>query len=116
VGGKFELAGGRGTKVITFTGQPSQATVNTGDIEVEGKFSNLNLVRPIIDRGTSNVAISSRAKLSEDVTFGSYATPSSEDRVSLRGMGRYHRLSFQPTGLWETMIGADVEIQPQGTR
>jgi len=50
------------------------------------------------------------------VTFGSYATPSSEDRVSLRGMGRYHRLSFQPTGLWETMIGADAEIQPQGTR
>jgi hypothetical protein len=116
VGGKFELAGGRGTKVITFTGQPSQATVDTGDIETEGRFSNLNLVRPIIDRGTSNVAISSRAKLSEDVTFGSYAIPSSEDRVSLRGMGRYHRLSFQPTGLWETMIGADAEIQPQGTR
>jgi hypothetical protein len=116
VGGKFDLAGGRGAKIITFTGENATATVDTGDLEIEARFSNLNLVRPIIDNGTANVAISSRAKLSDAVSFGSYNVPSSEDRVSLRGMGRYHRLSFQPTGSWSTMIGADIEMQPQGKR
>lgn len=116
VGGKFELAGGRGLKVVTFTGPNATATINTGDIEIEARFSNLNLVRPIIDGGTADVAISSRAKLSDSVTYGSYNEPSSEDRVSLRGMGRYHRLSFQPTGSWQTAIGADIEMQPQGSR
>jgi hypothetical protein len=116
VGGKLELAGGRGDKIITFTGSPSTATVSTGDIETENRFSMLKMVRPIIDNGTSNVALASRSRLSDSVTYGAYQTPSSEDRISVRGIGRYHRLSFQPTGLWSTMIGADVELEPQGSR
>jgi hypothetical protein len=116
VGGKFELAGGRGLKVVTFTGSPSTATIETGDIEVENRFSNLRLVRPIVDGGTSNVALASRARLQDAVTYSAYQSPTSEDRVSVRGGGRYHRLSFQPTGLWETAIGADVEIEAQGLR
>jgi hypothetical protein len=116
VGGKFELAGGRGAKIITFTGSPMMATINSGDIEIENRFSNLRLVRPIIDGGTANVALASRARLRDDVTYGAYQTPSSEDRVSVRGSGRYHRLSFQPTGLWQTAIGADIEIEQQGGR
>jgi hypothetical protein len=116
VGGKFELAGGRGTKIVTFTGEPMTATINTGDIEVENRFSNLRLVRPIIDGGSANVALASRARLRDDVVYGAYQSPTSEDRVSVRGSGRYHRLSFQPTGLWETAIGADIEIEAQGLR
>lgn len=116
VGGKFELAGGRGDKIITFTGSPSTATLETGDIEIENRFSTLRMVRPIIDNGTSNVALASRSRLGDAVNFGSYQTPSSEDRVSVRGVGRYHRLSFQPTGLWTTAIGADIELEPQGSR
>jgi hypothetical protein len=116
VGGKFELAGGRGAKIVTFTGSPMTATLNTGDIEVEARFSNLRLVRPIVDGGTANVALTSRARLGDAVTFGAYQTPSSEDRVSVRGTGRYHRLSFQPTGNWETAIGADIEMEAQGLR
>lgn len=116
VGGKFELAGGRGAKIVTFTGSPMTATLNTGDIEVEARFSNLRLVRPIVDGGTANVALASRARLGDAVTFGAYQTPSSEDRVSVRGTGRYHRLSFQPTGNWQTAIGADIEMEAQGLR
>jgi hypothetical protein len=116
VGGKFELAGGRGAKIVTFTGSPMTATLNTGDIEVEARFSNLRLVRPIVDGGTADVALASRARLGDAVTFGAYQTPSSEDRVSVRGTGRYHRLSFQPTGNWETAIGADIEMEAQGLR
>jgi hypothetical protein len=116
VGGKFELAGGRGDKIITFTGNNATPTIETGDIEIENRFSNLRLVRPIVDGGTSNVALATRARLGDAITYGSYQTPTSEDRVSLRGIGRYHRLSFQPTGLWTTAIGADIELEPQGSR
>jgi hypothetical protein len=116
VGGKFNLAGCREDRIVTFSGQPSLATIETGDIEIQGKFSILRLVRPIIDNGTSNVALASRAKLSDTVTYSSYQNPSNEDRVSVRGVGRYHRLSFQPTGLWTTAIGADLELEPQGGR
>ena len=116
VGGKFNLAGGRGDKIVTFSGQPSLATLETGDIEVQGKFSTLRLVRPIVDNGTANVALASRARLRDTPVYGSYQPPSEEDRVSVRGVGRYHRLSFQPTGLWTAAIGADIEIEPQGGR
>jgi hypothetical protein len=116
VGGKFNLAGGRGNRIVTFSGQPSLATLNTGDIETEGRFSTLRMVRPIIDNGTADVALASRARLGDAIVYGSYQLPSSEDRVSVRGVGRYHRLSFQPKDLWTTAIGADIEIEPQGGR
>lgn len=104
VGGKLELAGGRGDKIITFTGSPSTATVSTGDIETENRFSMLKMVRPIIDNGTSNVALASRARLGDAVTYGAYQTPSSEDRISVRGVGRYHRLSFRVSNIVTTIV------------
>jgi hypothetical protein len=116
VGGKFELAGGRGAKIVTFTGSSAEATIQTGDIEIENRFSMLTLSRPIIDGGTADVAIASRARLQDSVNFGEYQDPSEEDRVSLRGVGRYHRLSFRPKGLWVTAIGSDIQIEPQGGR
>jgi hypothetical protein len=74
------------------------------------------LVRPIVDGGTSNVSLASRNSLKDDVNFYTYVTPTSEDRVSVRGIGRYHRLSFQPTGNWDTAIGADIVFSPLGER
>ena len=116
IGGKFVLGGGRGGKIISFTDFGNTATLQTGDIEAENRFSNLRLVRPIVDGGTANVALASRASLKDAVSYGSYVSPTSEDRVSVRGVGRYHRLSMQPTGTWETIIGADIEFTPLGGR
>jgi hypothetical protein len=116
IGGKFILGGGRGAKIVSFTGDSNTSTINTGDIEAEGRFSTLRLVRPIVDGGTSNVSLASRNSLKDDVNFYTYVTPTSEDRVSVRGVGRYHRLSFQPTGNWDTAIGADIEFAPLGER
>ena len=116
VGGKFELAGGKDDRIVTFTGSPATATIQTGDIEVENRFSALRMVRPIVDGGSSNVALASRASLKDAITYGSYVSPTSEDRVSVRGIGRYHRLSFQPTNGWSTAIGADIELEAQGGR
>ena len=117
VGGKLLLAGVRDNKIVTFTGNNSTATIQTGDLSLENRKSAVTLVQPIVDDGSSNVSIVSRNLLTEQVIFGTATAPDSENRVSLRSMGRYHRLQFNPTGdNWDSIIGADVEIVPMGGR
>jgi hypothetical protein len=115
-GGKFLFAGARTTKIVTFTGANSTATLTTGDIGSEAT-SVVTLARPVVDNGSGNVAIASRMLLSAVPQLGSYTAASSENRVSLRSSGKYHRLSVIPTGSnWSNAIGIDIDVSPQGTR
>lgn len=117
VGGKLMLAGVRDTKIITFTGANSTATIQTGELSAENRKTAVTLVEPIVDNGSASVAIASRDLLSSQVTFGSSVAADSENRVSLRSMGRFHRLSVTPTGdNWTSAVGVDVEIVPMGGR
>ena len=117
VGGKMLLAGVRDAKIVTFTGVNSTATIQTGDLSAENRKTAVTLVQPIVDNGSASVAIASRDLLSSQVTFGTSVAADSENRVSLRSMGRYHQLQFTPTGdNWQTAIGADVELMPMGGR
>jgi hypothetical protein len=115
-GGKFLFAGARDNKIVTFTGANSTATLTTGDIGSE-VTSVITLARPIVDNGSGSVAIASRTLLSAVPQLGSYTAASSENRVSLRSSGKYHRLSVIPSGdRWSNAIGIDIDISPQGTR
>jgi hypothetical protein len=115
-GGKFLLAGARTTKIVTFTGQPSVAQIDTGQVGSEYP-SVVTLARPIVDDGSADVAISSQVKLDQVVDFGSYIPADSENRVPLRSAGKYHKLSIKPTGArWSNIIGVDIDITGQGTR
>jgi len=115
-GGKFLLAGTRGTKIVTFTGQPSSAQIDTGQIGSEMP-SVITLARPIVDDGSADVAIASEVKLNQVVDFGSYIPADAENRVPLRSAGKYHKLSIKPTGArWSNIIGIDIDITGQGTR
>jgi hypothetical protein len=115
-GGKLLFAGARADKIITFTGANSTAQLATGDIGSEST-SIITLARPVVDNGSANVAVASRSLLNQGVNFGSYVTADSENRVSLRSGGKYHRLSVVPTGAqWSNAIGIDIEITGQGTR
>lgn len=115
-GGKFLFAGARTTKIVTFTGANSTATLTTGDIGSE-VTSVVTLARPVVDNGSGSVAIASRMLLSAVPQLGSYTAASSENRVSLRSSGKYHRLSVIPTGSnWSNAIGIDIDVTPQGTR
>jgi hypothetical protein len=115
-GGKFLLAGTRGTKIVTFTGQPSAAQIDTGEIGSEMP-SVVMLARPIVDAGSADVAIASQVKLDQVVDFGSYIPADSENRVPFRSAGKYHKLSIKPTGArWSNIIGVDIDITGQGTR
>jgi hypothetical protein len=115
-GGKFLFAGARADRIVTFTGANSTATLTTGDIGSEAT-SVVTLARPVVDNGSGSVAIASRMLLNAVPQLGSYVAADSENRVSLRSSGKYHRLSVQPTGSnWSNAIGIDIEITPQGTR
>lgn len=117
VGGKMLFAGVRDAKIVTFTGLNTGATIQTGELSVENRKSAVTLVQPIVDNGSANVSIASRNLLSEPITFGTASAADSENRVSIRSMGRYHRLQFTPSGAnWDNAIGADVEIVPMGGR
>ena len=116
LGGKMQFAGVKDAKVITFSGQNNTAYIETGDIEIPGSTSAITMAKPIVDNGSANVALVSRRLLDEPVVFGSQTVADSENRVSIRGVGRYHRLQLTPTGLWKNAIGMDIELNGLGTR
>jgi hypothetical protein len=116
LGGKMQFAGVKNTKIITFTGNNNTAYIETGDIEMPGTTSAITMAKPIVDGGSGSVALFSRRLLSEQVVFGSQTSADAENRVSIRGIGRYHRLQLTPTGNWTNAIGLDVEMNPLGTR
>lgn len=115
-GGKFVSAGTRGTKIVTFTGQPKTGFITSSDIG-NGSQSIITLAKPKIDNGTSSVAVYSRNLLTEIPTFGTATASDSENRVSLRSSGNYHRVRVYPQGAdWEAAIGVDITIIPTGGR
>jgi hypothetical protein len=74
------------------------------------------MVKPLVDNGSGNVAVSTRRLLNEAITYGSQTTADSENRASIRSVGRFHRLQLSPTGSWSTAIGMDIELNGLGTR
>jgi hypothetical protein len=116
LGGKMQFAGVKDAKIITFSGANNTAYIETGDIEVPGATSAITMAKPIVDNGSGNVALVSRRLLNEAVAFGSQTVADAENRVSIRGVGRYHRLQLTPTGSWKTTIGLDIDLNGLGTR
>lgn len=115
IGGKYFLGGTNGSYVVTYNGQPATGQIVTGDIAT-GR-SVITLARPQVDNGSASVSVASRTLLSDVVTFGTSVAADSENRVSLRSNGNYHRLQVTPTGAsWKTAIAIDVDITSQGVR
>jgi hypothetical protein len=116
VGGKYFLGGTYGTRVYSFTGASLTGSIATGDIDV-GANSVVTLARPIVDNGSGSLSVASRTLLNQSVTYGGSTAADSENRVSLRSAGRYHRLKLTPTGAaWKTAVAVDVDVTPQGVR
>jgi hypothetical protein len=116
LGGRLQLAGVDGTKIVTFTGANATAYIETGDIEVPGATSAITIAKPIVDDGSASMAINSRRLLNQAVTFGSQVAADAENRVSIRSVGRYHRLQLTPTGRWTSVVGTDIDLTGLGTR
>lgn len=117
LGGKMVFGGVSGQKVITFGGSPKAARIDTADISEGQSATMLTLAKPLVDNGSASVAVSSRMTLNQVNSFGTAVAASSENRVGLRSLGKYHRLRVNPTGdNWQTAIGVDVETQQAGSR
>ena len=116
LGGRLQLAGVDGAKIVTFSGANATAYIETGDIEVPGSTSSITLVKPTVEGGSGSVALLSRRLLTESTVFGSQTAADAENRVSVRGVGRYHRLQLTPTGSWTSAVGIDIDLSPLGTR
>ena len=116
LGGKLQLAGVNGTKIVTFTGANATAYLETGDVEIPGTTSAITMAKPIVDNGSGNVALLSRRLLNEPVVFPLQTVADAENRVSIRGVGRYHRLQLTPTGSWTSVVGTDIDLNGLGTR
>jgi hypothetical protein len=114
-GGKPLFAGVRGAAIILFGGPPMEPELISGDIE-EGMQSIAKTAWPQIDGGSADIAVASRFRLDEVVVFGSDVSATNENRVSLRSVGRYHRVRVKPTGNWTTVMAIDLELQPVGGR
>ena len=115
-GGKLIQGGVDGNKIVSFGGANLTATIQTGDIEAQGAESLVALARPIIDAGSASVAVASRKRLDGNISYGSAVAADSDNRVSLRSRGRYHRLSIVPSGNWISAVGVDVDLIPTGVR
>lgn len=116
MGGKYFLGGTSGAYVVTYNGTPATGQIITGDIDLGGR-SVVTLARPQIDGGSADVSVASRTLLSDGITFGTAVSANSENRVSLRSNGYYHRLKVVPTGAnWKTAVAIDVDVMPQGVR
>ena len=114
-GGQLILVGTSGERIITFGNSNKAAYVVSGDIN-EGR-STITLAKPLVDGGSASVAVSSRNSLADLTVFGTLVAADSENRVSLRSNGKYHRVKVVPSGdNWKTIIGTDIEIAQQGTR
>jgi hypothetical protein len=116
VGGKSQFVGGSGDKIVTFSGTNMTGTITSGDLEVPGNVSTINMSRPMVDNGSASVAYASRNVLSAPISFSAYSPADSEGRAAFRTVGRYHRVSIQPSGSWTAAIGIDVDMTGAGTR
>lgn len=115
LGGKYFLGGTLTTRVVTYTGAFASGNIQTGDLG--GTPSVVTLIKPQIQNGSATIAVASRKLLSDTVVFGTQIAASSENRVSLRSQGNYHRIQVIPTGTnWKNAVALDVDIVPQGVR
>lgn len=116
IGNQSFLGGLKGDDVYAFTGLPRSGVIVTGDVDV-GANSLITLARPQVDNGSANISVASRYRLDNEVVYGTAISASTENRVSLRNSGRYHRIKVEPTGNnWQNAIAVDIDIVPTGTR
>lgn len=116
MGGKYFLGGTSGAYVVTYNGAPAVGEIVTGDF-APGARSVVTLARPQVDNGSANVSVASRVLLNQDLSFSAPVAADSENRVSLRSNGNYHRFKITPTGAnWKTALALDVDVSGQGGR
>ena len=116
-GGDYFFGGALGSKIYTMTGDPLEATIETGEIPLAaGKHNFLSRVYPYYEKGTASIQVGTRDNMSDDPTFTSLVSPNSDNYANFRAQGRYHRVRMKMTGEWKSVQGIDIEAREIGRR
>jgi hypothetical protein len=114
-GGKLLAGGVDGAKIVSFGGPNLTAQIISGDID-GGAETLVSLARPLVESGSATVSVASRKRLDGNISYSTAVAADSDNRVSLRSRGRFHRISVTPTGNWTNAMGIDVDLVPTGVR
>jgi hypothetical protein len=103
----------------TFNGNALTAVVETKEFEASSGLAALvDQTRPLIegDSATITVQHGTRARQSQNTTWGSSVSVNDDGAFDVRRSARYHRLRFTISGGFTKALGADVRIKPNGKR
>jgi hypothetical protein len=116
-GGEFFFGGAVGDKLFTFTGDPLQATITTGEASVSmGQHSIITRVYPYHEDGTVELFVGLRGTPTDTVAFQAGGSTNADGFVPFRAADRYHRVKMLLSGNWSFAQGIDVEARKVGRR
>lgn len=110
IGGAIALSGFSSThKSGAFTGPAMDAVIETTEQKINGDMTFLRRVRPEVEgTGTITVAIGSRDKLSDSVSWGSNISQARDAAFPCRSRARYHRIRTNISGGFKRMQGISI--------
>jgi hypothetical protein len=106
-------------RLCLFTGESLAATVETGETQLfPGRRALVSSVRPIVDGATPAVALGTRNRTADAVSWSSPAAINALGACPVRSAARYHRARLLlPAGSgWEHLQGVEIEARPEGVR
>jgi hypothetical protein len=116
-GGAVKLAAFDTTHQLAFfSGETLPATMETGKIYTEGRKTNVQAVRPIID-GNSTVTLLVQQNLPSDTEQVIGPNPiDASGKADFRSNGRYHRIRSTTSGLYNHAVGVEATQVPTDDR
>jgi len=116
-GGEFFFGGAVGDQIFTFTGDPLQATITTGEAAVSmGRHSIITRVYPYHEDGTVELFVGMRGTPTDTVAFQAGGGTNPDGFVPFRAADRYHRVKMLLSGNWSFAHGIDIEARQVGRR
>lgn len=103
----------------TFGGNALTAVIETKEFEAAtGSAGLVDQTRPLIEGDSSTITVQhgTRARQSQNTTWGSSLSVNSDGSFDVRASARYHRLRFTISGGFTKALGADVRVKPNGKR
>lgn len=116
-GGEFLFGGSNDKRISSFTGQPLDGVIETGEFAInKGRHSLVTRSVPYFKNGSVTVQVGTRDRQDSDVTFSTANSLTDEGFIQHRSQARFHRFRLNITGFWDFAKGLDIEGQPIGRR
>ena len=106
-------------KLAYFNGDNVAATLDTGDLQlIGGRRAKVREGRALIDNANATLAVGSRDRLADSVSFDTAAAMETDGDHSILNEGRYHRfrVAVPAAETWEHAQGVSVRYSPTGAR